>query len=145
MSTRSALRTAAALCLALLGGCDAAGLLAPDYRHYLRPGLYTYDSWTEWEQPAWWGYVEIQVDSFDGTVRGSYRLPEQCTDGYGWVVDCVGRVAGRVYADGTLHLGFDEGWLRQRGEVDRYSEVHGSWDTRLLGVYESGRFELLPY
>ncbi len=130
--------------LALLSGCDAGVILSADRRESLRSGLYSYSTWTEAGRPAWWGRVDVRVE-FDGTIRGSYRLPRQCRDGYGFVVDCIGHVGGRVYPDGRVRFGFDEGWLRHQGEVTRYSEVSGYWDTRILGTYGSGEFELLPY
>jgi hypothetical protein len=130
--------------LALLGGCDVDGVLVPDRRESLRSGLYAYSTWTETGRPAWWGHVDVRVE-LDGSIRGSYRLPRQCSNAYGFAVDCIGHVGGRVYPDGRVRFGFDEGWLRHQGEVHPFSEVSGRWDTRLLGASASGEFELLPY
>jgi hypothetical protein len=119
----------------VVGGGSTAGL---------RPGLYDYEAWTYGRQTAYRGYVDLRVGG-DGVLTGSYRLPRQCTDAYGYEADCVGYVGGRVYSDGTVRFGFDEGWLRHEGETDgRYSEVVGSWETRILGASSSGSFELLP-
>lgn len=132
--------------LLALAACDAGGIYDPGYggSRYLRSGLYQYDTWSEDGRHAWWGTLDIDVYG-DGEIRGTYRLPLQCEDAYGYLVDCVGRVGGRVYSDGEIRFGLDEGWLRNEGGVNRYSEAGGFWETRILGYYDTGDFELVPY
>lgn len=133
------------LATALLAACDDTGfgVTVPGRAvGGFRSGLYDYEAWTYGRRTAYWGYVDLRVAG-DGTLSGSYRLPGQCTDRYGYEADCVGYVGGRAYADGLVRFGFDEGWLRHEGEADRYSEVFGRWETRLLGASSSGDFELL--
>jgi hypothetical protein len=134
------------LAAALAAGCGDNGfgvVVTGADRAGLGSGLYDYEAWTYGRRTAYRGYVELRVGG-DGTLTGSYRLPRQCTDRYGYEADCVGYVGGRVYADGTVRFGFDEGWLRHDGEANRYSEVVGDWQTRILGASSSGSFELLP-
>lgn len=133
----------------LLAGCgDGYGILTPgeDARDRLRPGLYYYRAWSDFGGygAAWEGYLDLRVD-FDGSIYGSYRLPHQCVDVYGYAADCVGRIGGRTYRDGTVRFGFDEGWLANRGTLRGRSRVAGHWDSRLLGYSDSGTFELVPY
>ena len=141
----------AALALLLLAGCDAVvgpdgiGIGSGAAGRWLDSGWYDYAAWSDFggSRPAWWGYVELRVDR-DGRITGRYELPGQCTDGYGFEATCFGRVDGRVYSDGRVRFGFDEGWLGHDGRVNRHSEVSGRWDTRLLGYTDRGDFELLP-
>lgn len=134
------------LAAALLAGCGDNGfgvVVTGPGGTGLDSGLYDYEAWTYGRRTAYWGYVDLRVGG-DGTLTGSYRLPRQCTDRYGYEADCVGYVGGRVYSDGTVRFGFDEGWLRHDGEANRYSEVVGDWETRILGASSGGSFELLP-
>lgn len=141
MRLRQPFRSLVLAALLLVVGCDAYGPVGPGHRDLLRSGRYSYDSWTTRGFDAWWGYLDLRV-SLTGTVRGEYRLPRQCTDAFGYLVDCVGYLSGRVYSDGRVRFDFDDGWLRHEGEVSRYSEVFGYWDSY---GYGSGDFELLPY
>lgn len=140
------LRALAVLPLLALAACDAGSILDPGgYGSYrLRSGRYQYDTWSRDGTHAWWGTLDLSVRS-DGEIQGTYRLPLQCEDAYGYLVDCYGRVGGRVYSDGTIRFGLDEGWLRNEGDLHRYSEVSGFWETRMLGYYDDGDFELVPY
>ena len=127
-----------------LAGCEiGTGVLDP--REGLSSGYYRYEAWSDvgGRDPAWWGYLDLEVD-YDGTIYGTYRLPNQCED-YRYLVDCRGRVSGRVYRDGTIRFGFDEGWIANHGRVLRGDEAVGEWDTRLLGYRDRGDFELYPY
>lgn len=142
MMARLFWRLALAAALLPVAGCEVGYGLGPD-RAWLQSGLYLYEAWSHHggRDAAWWGYLELRVDH-DGAVYGSYRLPDQCQDDFGYLVDCVGRVGGRVYRDGTLRFGLDEGWLANRGEV-RYGDfASGRWNSRLLGYRDGGRFEL---
>lgn len=136
------------LLAALLAGCDVGvGTLAPGgSSSRLRSGLYEYNAWSDYggQGAAWWGYLDLDVD-YDGTIYGSYRLPDQCSDDWGYAVDCVGRVGGRVNRDGVVRFGLDEGWLANEGVVRKGSRVTGSWETRVLGYRDAGGFELRPY
>lgn len=126
-----------------LAACDAAGgvLLGGTVGGaQLGSGAYAYDSWSEDGELAWWGDLQLSVLA-SGEIRGEYRLPGQCTAG-SVVVDCVGYVGGRVQADGTVRFGLDEGWLRNEGRVLRASLARGEWETRILGYYDQGRWEL---
>lgn len=110
----------------------------------LTSGSYSYRAWSDGRHgEAWWGYLELRVAS-DGRISGSYRLPWQCTDRWRREVDCVGQVGGRLYRDGSLRFGLDEGWLSHEGNANRYSEVTGRWWTRILGHSDAGTFELRP-
>ncbi|HEV2147742.1 MAG TPA: hypothetical protein VGR37_10100 [Longimicrobiaceae bacterium] len=140
---RGALPLLAAV-LAAACGDTGFGVQVPGGRAAgLRSGVYDYEAWTYGRRTAYWGFVELRVRG-DGTLSGSYRLPRQCLDRFGFEADCVGHVGGRVYADGLVRFGFDEGWLRHEGEADRFGEVFGEWETRLLGASSAGQFELLP-
>jgi hypothetical protein len=120
-----------------LGGGTATG--------QLRSGLYDYTAWSDFHRDvAWWGTVDLRVRS-DGTISGVYRLPRQCSDEFGPRADCVGRVGGRVFRDGDMRFGLDEGWLSHEGAVHRSSTVTGIWWTRLLGHTDEGTFELRPF
>lgn len=140
-------RVAAGLLAALaLAACEAAQLVVGTggARHDLRSGVYLYTAWSDHTRDvAWWGYFDLRVD-LDGRFTGSYRLPRQCRDRVGFGADCAGRVDGRVYRDGTVRFGLDEGWLSHEGALVRRSEVTGRWWTRLLGAVDGGTFELLP-
>lgn len=130
---------------ALLAGCGDNGfgvIVGADGAGGLRSGVYDYEAWTPGGRTAYWGYVELRV-SGDGTLSGSYRLPRQCLDAYGFEADCVGYVGGRAYADGLVRFGLDEGWLRHEGETDRYGDAFGWWETRILGAFSEGEFELV--
>ncbi len=109
----------------------------------LRSGVYDYEAWTYGRRTSYRGFLDLRIAG-DGTLSGSYRLPGQCTDRYGYEADCVGYVGGRVYPDGRVRFGFDEGWLRHEGVADRGSGVTGGWETRILGAFSSGDFEMLP-
>lgn len=138
---RGALPVAAAALLAACG--DGYGVIVgSDGRGGLRSGRYDYEAWTYGGYSAYWGYVDLRVAG-DGTLSGSYRLPRQCLDRYGYEADCVGYVGGRVYRDGLVRFGFDEGWLRHEGDVDRRGDVFGWWETRILGGSSEGEFELV--
>ncbi|HEX2191144.1 MAG TPA: hypothetical protein VHG51_19705 [Longimicrobiaceae bacterium] len=129
---------------ALLAGCgDGYGVIVgADGRDALRSGVYDYEAWTYDGYTAYWGYVDLRV-SGDGTLSGGYRLPRQCVDRYGYEADCVGYVGGRVYSDGRVRFGLDEGWLRHEGDVDRYDEAFGWWEERVLGGSDEGEWELV--
>lgn len=152
LPARSLGRVCALWGVLLLAGCDA--VVGPGgigigsgggAGRWLDSGSYDYAAWSDrgGSRPAWWGYVDLRVER-DGRITGSYELPWQCTDSYGYEATCYGRVGGRVYSDGTLRFGFDEGWLAHDGRVNRYSEVTGRWETRLLGYRDTGDFELVP-
>src|SRR3712207_5087745 len=115
---RGALPLAAA---ALLAGCGDNGFIVGvgGGAGGLRSGVYDYEAWTYGRRTAYWGYVDLRVAG-DGTLTGTYRLPRQCRDSWGYEADCVGYVGGRVYSDGLVRFGFDEGWLRHVGEADRW-------------------------
>ena len=136
--------TYAAVASALVA-CDGVGALDP-YGSELESGRYEYEAYSDTggRGPSWWGYLDIDVD-YDGEIYGRYRLPDQCEDDFGYLVDCVGRVAGRAYSDGTVRFGLDEGWLENRGRVRRGDEVTGEYNTRLLGYREQGEFEMWRY
>lgn len=125
-----------------LAGCDAGGVLLGGVAggSRLGSGAYAYDAWSEDGRLAWWGDLQLSVLA-SGEIRGEYRLPGQCTAG-SVVVDCVGYVGGRVHADGAVRFGLDEGWLRNEGRVLRADEARGDWETRILGYYDEGRWEL---
>ncbi|MBA2246344.1 MAG: hypothetical protein H0W11_15435 [Gemmatimonadetes bacterium] len=155
MLTKPISRAAAVALLLLLSlaACGDAGVgvgvIGPggtsSGQRALLPGLYAYRAWSDYSRggPAWSGYLELRVEA-GGVITGFYRLPWQCRDAYRLEVDCVGRVGGRLYNDGTLRFGLDEGWLAHEGRVDRQSRVTGRWDTRILGYRDGGTFELLP-
>lgn len=140
------LAVAALASVLVLSACDAAGgvLVPGDRGDYLDPGLYEFQTWSYGGSPLWWGDVDLRV-TYGGDVTGTYLLPDQCSDSYGYTVDCYGYVYGRVYDDGTVRLDFDEGWMRLDAVVDRYSQLDGTWNARFVGYSGSGRFELLPY
>lgn len=140
---RGALPLAAATLLAACGDNGFSIVVPGGSTGGLRSGVYDYDAWTYGRRTAYWGFVDLRV-GVDGALSGTYRLPAQCTDGYGYEADCVGYVGGRVYSDGEVRFGFDEGWLRHDGEANRWSEVAGRWETRILGARSEGSFELLP-
>lgn len=129
---------------ALLGlaACEGVGGLDP-YGSELDSGRYRYEAFSDGggRGPSWWGYLDVEVD-YDGRIYGHYRLPGQCEDDWGYLVDCVGRLAGRSYRDGTVRFGLDEGWLENRGRVRRGDEVTGEYNTRLLGYRDRGEFEM---
>lgn len=137
----------ALLLIALLAGCEAADLRlgGPGARIDLLSGSYDYRAWSDrYRDLAWWGYLDLRVDS-SGRISGSYQLPRQCVDRFGRGIDCVGRVSGRVYRDGSLDFHLDDGWLRHEGTVDRRSDAFGRWWSRLSGHRDEGTFELLLY
>lgn len=146
LRARRLLALAAALLLPACG--DGYGLLTPgdDPRGQLRSGTYLCRAWSDFggPRPAWEGYLELEVVA-GGEIRGSYLLPEQCTDAFGIPGDCFGQVGGRVYRDGLVRFGFDEGWIGNEGALRSRSRVSGNWDTRILGYSDSGTFELAPY
>lgn len=133
-----------------IAGCDGygRGVFGPGGGDYttLHSGSYDYRAWSDYGSrgPVWWGYLELRVER-GGEITGSYELPRQCVDAYGYEVTCYGRVGGRVYRDGTLRFGFGEGWLAHDGSANRRSEVTGRWDSRILGYRDEGTFELIPY
>jgi hypothetical protein len=133
--------------LVLLAACDADRVVlgTGGSGATLRSGPYEYDAWSSRHRDlAWWGTIDLRVHA-DGVITGTYRLPRQCSDRVGPGVDCYGRVGGRVYRDGTVRFGLDEGWLSHDGYVSRRSLVRGSWWTRLLGRTDDGTFELRAY
>lgn len=138
------------LVMLVLGGCDAGagvGVLGPGSAasHTLPSGLYRYRAWSDASyREIWWGYFDLRVQA-DGRMSGTYRLPRQCTDSWGWEADCIGHIGGRIHSDGTLRFGLDEGWLSHEGAVNRRSEATGRWWTRILGYTDRGTFELLRY
>lgn len=146
--TRTLRVLALAPLMALLSACYDVGIFEPGYggggSRYFSSGLYEYDTWSEDGRHAWWGTLDLRVRA-GGEIEGTYRLPLQCEDSYGDLVDCYGYVAGRVHSDGTIRFGLDEGWLRHEGETGRYSGASGWWESRILGYYDSGDFELVPY
>lgn len=127
----------------LLAGCDHVSVLSPYSDGALRSGVYVYDAYSDRGRLVYWGYLELRVDG-SGQITGSYRLPRQCTDRWGYEADCVGYVGGRVDRNGSFRFGLDEGWLRSQGVVDRYDEAAGRWETRFLGGGETGTFEMYP-
>ncbi len=137
------------LVLLLLGGCEdvAVSIGGPvgASRALFSSGLYSYRAWSDYSHrgPVWWGFVELRVEG-GGRITGVYRLPRQCSDAYGLGADCVGRVGGRLYTDGMIRFGFDEGWLSHEGWVDRGSAITGRWESRVLGYQDRGTFELVP-
>lgn len=139
------------LLLALTAACGDAGVtvagpgVGSSAQRSLLPGLYAYRAWSDYSRggPVWSGYLELRTEA-GGVLTGFYRLPWQCTDAYRLEIDCVGRVGGRVYSDGTLRFGLDEGWLAHDGRIDRLSRVTGRWESRILGYRDGGTFELLP-
>lgn len=138
-----------ALLLLLATGCSdvGAGIIGSGAGggRWLDSGFYDYRAWSDFSRggPVWWGTLEIRVQG-GGQISGFYRLPRQCSDAYGFRVDCVGRVGGRILSDGRIRFGLDEGWLAHEGWVDRSSSVTGRWDTRILGYRDAGTFELVP-
>jgi hypothetical protein len=131
----------------LLASCDdrGFGVGVGGGTTTLRSGVYDYDAWSDRHRDlAWWGTMDLRVHS-DGTISGTYRLPRQCSDRYGPGTDCFGRIGGRLFRDGTVRLGLDEGWLSHDGYVSRRNLVRGSWWTRLLGASDSGTFELRAF
>jgi hypothetical protein len=132
------------LLLVLVTGCDGGRVIlgSGGTTSQLRSGLYDYTAWSDvYRDEAWWGTFDLRIHS-DGSISGTYRLPRQCVDHFGPGVDCVGRIGGRLYRDGTLRLGLDEGWLSHEGAVHRRSTVTGIWWSRLLGHRDEGTFEL---
>jgi hypothetical protein len=132
-----------------LSGCDGTGVITPGTgaaQRLLRSGAYDYRAWSDHggRGPAWWGYLNLQV-GIGGEISGTYELPRQCSDAYGYEATCYGRVGGRIYSDGTFRFGLDEGWLSHEGVVGRRSEATGRWQGRLLGYRDGGTFELIPY
>lgn len=129
----------------LLAGCDATGVLVPVSRgdFGLWSGQYAYDAYSDWGGIAYWGYLNLRVDT-DGRITGTYRLPRQCSDRWGYEVDCAGYIGGRVYDDGSFRFGMDEGWLANRGTADSRGRAAGRWETRLLGGRGAGTFEMFP-
>lgn len=137
------------LLLVLLSGCGDAGVIVPGAgttQRLLRSGAYDYRAWSDYggRGPAWWGYLNLQIGA-GGEISGTYELPRQCTDAYGYEATCYGRVGGRIYSDGTLRFGLDEGWLSHEGAVGRRSEATGRWHARVLGYRDVGTFDLVPY
>ena len=150
-SRRSPLRSAAqcVLGLVLLGlvaACDDVGLVAPDARpdHLLPSGTYDYEARDGRGRLAWYGTLRLEVDR-DGRIFGSYRLPWQCSDSWGYEADCVGYVGGRVDRGGTVRFGLDEGWLAHEGRVRRDGSATGEWLARLLGYSDRGSWELVRF
>ena len=137
---RAPLALAALLALA---ACDDYGLGPDD----LYSGRYDYAAWSDFDrrEPAWWGTLDLEVDDYNGTVYGSYRLPDQCEDRFGRLIDCRGTVDGRVYRDGTIRFELDDGWLTNRGRLRSGSRAEGDWDAVLPGYRDEGEFELVPY
>lgn len=143
----------ALLILLLLTACGDAGVgvgvIGPGGtsggQRTLLPGVYAYRAWSDASRggPAWSGVMELRTEA-GGVITGFYRLPWQCRDAFGLEIDCVGHVGGRLFSDGTLRFGLDEGWLAHEGRVDRQSRVTGRWETRILGYRDGGTFELLP-
>lgn len=130
----------------LAAGCGDAGLVTATERpdRLLRSGVYEYNAWSTAGGFDWWGTLDLEV-SRDGRISGYYRLPRQCTDRYGYAVDCTGYVGGRVYQNGELRFGLDEGWLRHFGEVRSRYRAAGDWDSRILGFSDFGRWEIVEY
>lgn len=130
----------------LLAGCDAAGVLVPGpggVPGRMASGLYTYRAWSDTGgRLAWWGTLELEVTP-TGEISGRYVLPDQCVDEYRIPIDCFGRIGGRVYSDGTVRFGMDEGWLAHEGRLAG-ERVAGTWITRLLGYRDGGSFTLAP-
>jgi hypothetical protein len=138
---------AALLLLPLLASCEGIDLRlgGPGTRFDLVSGSYDYSARSDrFGDLAWWGQLDLRVDR-SGRISGSYRLPRQCTDRFRRVVDCVGRVHGRVHRDGFVTFDLDDGWLRHEGVVTRRSDVFGDWWSRLVGDRDEGRFELLLF
>lgn len=137
------------LLLLFAAGCSDVGVAVVGAgggaQRWLQPGSYTYRAWSDFSRGgvAWSGYLDLRIEA-GGVVSGFYRLPRQCTDAYGLLLDCVGRVGGRIYSDGLLRFGLDEGWLSHEGWVDRRSRATGRWESRILGYRDSGTFELVP-
>lgn len=127
-----------------LSACEFGGAVPtqPDAR--LASGLYDYRAWSDFDTrgPAWEGTIRLWVETA-GRVRGEYRLPGQCRDGFGRLTDCVGRIGGRLERSGRLSFGLDEGWLRNRGVVQTRQRVTGAWDANLVGYADEGTFELV--
>jgi hypothetical protein len=145
---RAAGRALLALALGLaLAACDAhfdsLSTTGPGAAR-LPSGVYVYRAWSDFSArgPVWSGHLELRV-RLDGSISGSYRLPAQCSDRWGRVADCHGRVHGQLYRDGSLVFDLDDGWLRNEGLVRRHYDATGYWDARLTGYRDSGRFELL--
>lgn len=132
----------AVLAAVLLAGCDNVGVLDP-VGDELRSGVYVYDAYSNRGRLMYSGYLELRVDA-GGRISGYYELPDQCTDRFGYRVDCEGHVYGRAYRDGEFELEFDDGWLVNRGVVDRYDEAAGRWEARYDGIREAGSFEMYP-
>lgn len=129
--------------LLLLAACGDGGTITGAGRAEasLRSGFYEYSAYSDGGYLAWWGTLELAVGS-GGALTGYYRLPRQCTDRFGYETDCVGYVGGRVYDDGTLRFGLDEGWLRHFGDVRSSRRAAGDWNSRILGYSDSGRWEI---
>jgi hypothetical protein len=137
---------ALALGLALAGcevGFDSLSTTGPGAGQ-LQSGVYLYRAWSDFSArgPLWSGHLDLRVRA-DGTISGTYRLPGQCGDRFGRLADCVGRVHGQVYRDGSFVFDLDDGWLRNEGIVRRAFEATGYWDVRLTGFRDAGSFELL--
>lgn len=130
----------------LLAGCDAAGVVVPGAGGApgrMASGLYSYRAWSDADgEPAWWGTLELEVTTA-GEISGRYHLPDQCVDEYRMPIGCFGRIGGRVYRDGIVRFGMDEGWLAHEGRVGE-RRVAGTWTTRLLGLRDGGSFTLTP-
>ena len=140
-------RMLAVLAVAAMAGgaaaCDAGVLVPVERGPVLMDGLYYFEAWPDrsTRHPDWWGWLDMRVGP-DRRIRGSYRLPDQCRDRYNYIVDCVGRVTGRVQHDGRFDFALDEGWIRGNGWTRSRYEAYGRWDARIVGYSERGDFTL---
>ncbi len=139
------------LLLLLAAGCGDGGMVvigtgtASGAAHSLRPGIYTYRAWSDHSRggPVWSGYLDLRTEAGD-RLTGHYHLPWHCSDAYGFTVDCVGWVGGRIERDGAVRFGLDEGWLVHEGWIGRDGRITGRWESRILGYRDTGTFELVP-